>query len=796
MKLSLSLIFLLFSIALNAQTSITGRIVEQETQEPLEFAEVVLRSDHTSDLLGVITNSNGIFNIEVASGQYEFQVVYVGQVLYKKDLSVTDKDIDLGTIKTNNSRKLDEILVVAKKKLIQQKIDRLVFNVANSSKSSQGDVVELLKITPGVRVENGNITMIGKGGLQVMIDGKIIRLSGLDLINFLSSIPSENIDRIEVINNPPAKYEASGNSGLINIVLKKAKNDSWNAFLKGTYLQRFYPTWRATGIFNYKKDKLSVATRFAYSHQFVHFVNEGISEFPDALWQTETPVDIETEGYLATADLSYEISKNWEMGGQYYYNATQVGVDVKPSTRILDYDTGEEIRTISSDGYEPQHPRMHVVNFNNRIDLDSLGKKVILNLDYFYDYNPLNARYYDGVSNDLESNSTQYFKTVSLYTRDVKNYSAKIDVEYPLEWIDLDFGGKLSYLRSQNDISFFNSGLRDEPVLETPLENTEFDYRENISALYISANRNFGDKWSAQFGLRMEDTRINASSENSDLFRDNDYTNLFPTFYLSYEATSNSNFSLNYSRRIERPSFFDLNPNQYYQDPFQAYSGNPYLQSAFIDNVELSSIYRNFVTKLYYSYEDNLFAEVSLPDASSNITLVTTKNYINRSRFGLSENYTFDEIDWWTSNLNLNINYSKSNFDLESDISSQEGFNSFLSTTNDFNLNKEKTILAGLNYWYSFPGVDGIFKTKAASSLGVSLQFLLLEKDLSISLRGNDLFRTALRQRTTNINGVYQKLNNYNDTRQFWLILTYKFGNQNIETRKNEAGNKEEQDRL
>lgn len=794
MKLTFQLLLILCGINMTAQTNITGKILDKNTNAPIEFAEVILKPSDSSVLKGGITNSEGKFNITVSPGNYELEVIYVGQPLYNENLVVQNEDIDIGIIRTDNSRALEEVLVLGRKKLIQQKIDRLIFNVGNSSKSSQGDAIEVLRITPGVRVENSNLSMIGKGELQVMVDGRFIRLTGLDLINFLNTIPSENIARIEVINNPPAKYEASGNSGLINIILKNAQPDSWNAMMKGTYLQRTQPTWRATGIFNFQKDRFSLSSRFAYNHQFININNQVISDFPEEQWLVNNPLNIETEGYVATADIGYQITDDWEIGGQYYYNGTLVGIDVDQFTEVSDRNSGEKIRTIRSRGNEPQYPRRHLLNLYNKVEIDSSGRNIVLNLDYFKDTNPYNEKNYEGVSIDLESEERKFFKSINQYSRDVTNNSATLDVEYPLEWVDLDFGGKVSNLKSDNDISFFNSGFKDEPVFDNQLENTEFDYRENINSLYISANRSFGENWSAQLGLRLEDTKVDASSEGSDINRNNAYTNLFPTFYLSYKATENSVFSLNYSRRIERPSFFDLNPNLYFQNPFQAYSGNPYLQPAYIDNLEFSNVYKGLVTKVYFSYENNIFGEVPLPNINTNTTLYTVQNYIDRSRIGLSENYSFDPVDWWKSNLSLNLNYSRSSFDLES-ANNREGFNSFLSANNDFELNAEKTILGGVNYWYSLPGVDGIFKTKARSSFDVSLQFLLLNKNLNVTLRGSDLFRDALQQRTTNINGVRQELNSYFDTRQFWLILTYKFGNQDIKTRENKGGNQEERNR-
>ena len=275
----------------------------------------------------------------------------------------------------------------------------------------------------------------------------------------------------------------------------------------------------------------------------------------------------------------------------------------------------------------------------------------------------------------------------------------------------------------------------------------------------------------------------------------NDYTKFFPTFYLSYDATENSNFSFNYSKRIERPSFFELNPNIYFSNPFQSIEGNAFLQPAYIDNFELTNTFKNFVTKLYYSYEDNLFSQVPLADITTNIIRFTNENFINTSRFGISENYTFDKISWWSSNNSLDINYSKSKFNLEEEQEDQEGVNATISTYNDFNLNADKTFLMGVNFWYSFPGVNGIFDTKEASSLSLSLQYLLLNKDLNITLRGNDLFKSSAERNESRVNGVLQTARYYYDSRSIQLSVSYKFGNKDISAKRHKTGNEAEKGR-
>ena len=793
-KILTFLVLLLFSITLNAQTVVKGSVLEKKSQKPIEFAEVILLTNENAIITGAVTDPNGVFKLSAKQGDYTLQVTYVGQVLYSKNITVTENTINLGAIAVVNAQELDEVTIAAKKKLIERKIDRLVFNVENSSKASEGDALEVLRVTPGVRVQNDKITMIGKSNLQVMIDDKIVQLSDEDLANFLKSIASEDIKNIEVITTPPAKYEAAGNSGLVNITLKQAKKDSWNAQLKSSYRQRTYATGSAGGSFNFNKDKFSIATSINYSDGTYYQEQDDYAYFPDGLWYTSSPINAGIKRLNGRVDVNYQITSRWEMGGQYLYNKTNFDVTDAPYTPVFDNDTNEITRSLLSDGTMVLSPEIHSINYNNEVKIDTLGRKVTLNLDYFT-YNNPDTKTYNGVSIINNPSSEQFYRGTNTNKQDVTNVSAKLDIEYPLDLIDLSFGGKISNSKSLNDIVFFNSGLIDNPVINLPLSQNNFKYIEDIQAIYISANKKFNDKWSTQFGLRMEATQTDSKSDNLNLSTKNDYTKLFPTFYLSYDATENSNFSFNYSKRIERPSFFELNPNIYFSNPFQSIEGNAFLQPAYIDNFELTNTFKNFVTKLYFSYEDNLFSQVPLADITTNIIRFTNENFINTSRFGISENYTFDKISWWSSNNSLDINYSKSEFNLEEEQEDQDGINTTISTYNDFNLNAGKTFLMGVNFWYSLPGVNGIFDTKEASSLSLSLQYLLLNKDLNITLRGNDLFKSSAERNESRVNGVLQTARYYYDTRSIQLSVSYKFGNKDISAKRHETGNEDEKGR-
>lgn len=792
----LSTFFCIFlSLTISAQIEVTGQVFDNTSKQPLEFSTVVLIAQgDSSNIIGVNTDAEGFFKIIASEGNYRLEISYVGTSTYTTNLVLTNENVDLGILTITNTHQLDGVTVEAQRKLIQRKIDRLVFNVEFSKNASEGNALDVLRITPGVQVRGDEISMMGKNSVAVMINDKIVELSNEDLANILKSIASEDIKSIEVITTPPAKYEASGNSGLINIILKDARKDSWNAQMKTSYNQRVYPSGSIGGNFNFNKNKLSLASSINYRNGSYYQEQDDYAYFPNGLWHTYSPFRYDFAGMNARFDLNYQANSKWSIGAQYLFNQNDGKLSDTPSTLVFDNDTGAEIQSLRAAGSIKFDPIIHSFNVSNDYIIDTLGKTVSLNLGYFT-YNNPNVIIYQGLSRIENPISEQHFRGINTNDQDVSNLSAKIDVELPTEWLNMSFGGKLSQSISLNDISFFNSGLVDEPITALPLSINDFEYVERIQAMYVSIEKELNEKWSTQLGLRMENTQTESISENLNISEKSDYLNFFPTAYLSYQASEQSNYSLNYSRRIERPQFYELNPNIYFINPFQTIEGNAFLQPAYIDNVELTSTYKNWVTSIYFSDEKEMFSQLPVPDSTTNIIRFVNKNFIDTKRFGVSENFTFDQLNWWRSSNSFNINYSISTFNLSPKHKDQKGINATISTYNNFTLNKAKTFSLGVNYWYSFPSVTGIFETKALSSLSLSLQYLLLDKKLAISLRGTDIFKTQADRTTTTVNGIFQEARYYYDSRSVRLSISYKFGNKDIQAKKHQAGNSEERGR-
>ena len=793
MKIILTLFFSFCSFLSFAQVAITGRVIDKYTRLPIEFAEVVLLNDKSVIVNGQVTDDTGTFKLTAPKGEYLLTAFFVGKRLFKENI-VLSNNTDFGEIEVENEIALEQVIVSGKKKLITRKIDRLVFDVEHSSKSSAGDVLEVLKVIPGVRVQNNRLTLIGKSSLQVMVDDKIMHLSGDDLVNFLGSFASEDVKRIEVITSPPAKYDAAGNSGLINIQMKKTQADSWNAQVRTYYRQRKYPLGTIGGTFNFKKNKLSAIASINYRDGVYYQEQDDYTYLTSGVWHLSSPFKAVYNGLGSRIGIDYAVTPHWSMGGQYMHNMTNAVYHDSPNTSVYNNVTNNISKFLNSSGTIIPESHMNSFNYYNIITLDTLKRKIAIDFDYFVFINK-EASSYEGNQVITETSAEQYYKGFNGNNQSIKNVSIKLDVDYPTSYANFNLGGKFSTSKSINGIDYYNSGLVNAPVQNMPLGHNDFAYNEDVEALYVSLRKKINDKLNLKLGVRMEATQTKSTSNALKLFENNDYVKYFPSFYLSYVSSENSTFGFSYSKRIQRPSFIQLNPNVIYINPFQAIEGNALLKPAYIDNLELTNTYGNLDTKIYFSHEEAMFTQVPLPNTSKDFILFTNQNYINRQRIGISENFTFDRIPWWASNNSIDINYSISKFSLTNEQKDQKGYNATLSSYNDFDLNKNKTLLAGINFWYEFPGVNGIFNKESASSLSFSLRYLLFNKNLNLSLRVNDVFKGAAERTTATINGIYQTARYYYDTQYFQVSASYKFGNKKMRVRRHVTGNEGEKNR-
>lgn len=375
----------------------------------------------------------------------------------------------------------------------------------------------------------------------------------------------------------------------------------------------------------------------------------------------------------------------------------------------------------------------------------------------------------------------------------IENYSGKIDFSLPGHWANISFGAKLSYTNTHNDLVVYNrqTGI---PVLDLDQSNI-FNYKEHNEALYFSGNKKINAQWETQIGLRMEATQTEGYSGNLDQSHKNNYLKLFPTAYITYVPNDQNSYSLNYSRRIRRPDFDYLNPFVVKTSPYYYAEGNPFLKPSFINNIEFSYIRKqNWVSNIYFSQVTDFGQELSIVDAATNRTKSTPLNYANTYQIGFSTYYNFKKWSWWNSITGFNINYQnvKSKVSL---IQSIDGANGYFYTNNDFTLNSSKSVFLGLNYSLQLPGRYQIFHLSSLNMLDASMKFLFLQKNLALTITGEDLLNAQKPLMTYKSNGVENNVKTYRDTRGFRIALSYKFGNISLKSKNRNPGNEEERNR-
>ncbi|NIF07736.1 TonB-dependent receptor [Chryseobacterium sp. Tr-659] len=780
------------SAHLNAQ-SISGK-VSNEQGKNISYVEVILSTGNNT--FSAITDDNGLFSIKLPQkDSYTINFFLNGSKVYEATEEINgDLNKDF-TIKAADVKEIKEISLTQKKKLVERKVDRIIFNVENSVSATGGTALDALKTTPLVRIQDETVSIVGKGEVLVMIDDRIQRMSPEDLSSLLKSIPSDNIQSIEVITTPPAKYDAQGDNGLINIRLKKAKANSWNANIGSSYTQKTYAGGALQGAFNYNYKRLSVQLSANTSSQRLRTTSDSRIYYPDELWITSLKNKSEDNNLGLGLGIDYKISDKWTTGVKYLGSFTKSTSSNNPFTTRMNEQT-EVINSYISSGLDANNkPNMNSFNWYNSFKIDSSGTKITTDFDYF-NYRKSDYSFFAGNELDNQRNVLpgSFFSATNTNMNHIENYSGKVDVEMPLDWMALSFGAKYTYTNTNNDLVVYDNKTG-APILDTQQSNI-FNYKEHNEAIYVSGSKKLGEKWEAQAGLRLESTQTTGYSHNMNQTNKINYVKLFPTAYITYNPDDKNAFSINYSRRIRRPNFDYLNPFVVRTSPYYYSEGNPFLQPSIIDNLEFSYI-RNqkWVSSVYYSQVSDFSQKLSILDQSTNITRSTPLNYANTYQIGISTYYNFNKWSWWNSFTGFNVNYQNVKSKIDA-ISSIDGYNAYIYSNNDFTLNKSKTTFFSVNYGLQLPGRYQIFHISTLNILDISMKFLLLDKKLTLTVTGQDLLNGQRSVITYESNGVKTDSQRYNDTRGFRISLSYKFGNKNLKSEQRKLGNEDERSRV
>ena len=697
------------------------------------------------------------------------------------------------TIKMDSIMKTIElkgVTIIAKKKLFERKIDRLVFNVENNISATGLDAYELLKITPNLRVNNDVITIPGKNKLAIMINDRLVQLSNEELINYLKTISSNDIKKIEVITTPPSKYDAEGNSGLINIVLKKITTDNWKSTLRSSFGVATYTSYNNGVNFSFKKNKILLQSDINYNNGSWLKTNTNTYSYIDRKWIDNSETKENYNNLSSRLNFEYNLSKKITTGVQYFLNKSNLNVYDNSISLVNYFNNINQNFNISTEGETKPKNISQSINLYSVYQIDSLGKKISFDIDYFNFNNELKRNFY---TNQIQLSSNSLYSAINSGDQDVNNFSIRADTELPLKFANLSFGGKISWIKTNNNVKLFNTttGI---PVFE-PNQSDEFEYNENIKALYFSINKKI-KKWETQLGIRFENTTTEGNSISLNQVNTNNYSKFFPTAYISFTPNDNYSFSLNYSKRLSRPPYGRLNPFKWYNSAFSFKQGNPFLQPSFTDNVEFNFNYKNnWNSTLYYSSTKAGYEYITILNNNTNFQETKPFNYYNTNSIGFSQSYNINILKKISIYNSLNIYYSDSKSSLQITNQRLFGWGGDFSINCDYFINNSKTIIFNTRFSNIFKGVWDLDRNNSYNQLDASLKMLFFDKNLQLTLTGTDLFHSYQQEFISYTNDIKINYNSYLDKRSFRISLIYNFGNNKISSRNKSTGNEDEKNR-
>ncbi len=786
---SLVAALLLLTTALFAQSPGRGKVsgeIKENNGKPLPFATVLLLKAKDSTLVkGAITSETGYYEVEnVIEGRYLISANMVGfQKTYSAAFDLkAGENVQVPVLQvTESTQTLQEVKVIAKKPFVEQQIDRMVVNVENSIVSAGGTALEVLEKAPGVTIDrqNDRLQLKGRQGVMVMIDGKLQQISMQDLMNMLQSMPSDNVEKIELITNPPAKYDAAGNTGLINIVLKKNKNFGTNGNYTLSAGVGVYEKLNGSIGLNHRNAKINSFANVSVFH--ARFKNTQDIDRTIAYKDQITYLDQNSprmgnpQNLSFRAGVDYFVSKKTTVGVLASGFLNQFKMNGISSTDFLDRNrvlTGR----FATDAYNHNRLDNYTGNLNLKHDFGK-GRELTADADYSVfkgnSGNDLNTTYYD--PKDVVTNK-EIVRNIMPSTINIA--AAKVDYIHPLKNGKFEAGAKSSIVNSDNDMRFETQV--DKQWILDPSRSNRFKYKENINAVYTNYSTKLDKKTQLQMGLRVEHTHSEGNSVTLNNVVDRNYVNLFPSVFVSRQLDTNNVLNVSYSRRIDRPNYRNLNPFQFFLDPLTFQQGNPNLRPQFTNSFQVTHVFKGmFSTTLGYSRINDVIADqIPKQIAEENKTYVTTENLDHQDSYSATFSIPVTVKKWWTMQNNISAFYNRfRSFYYGADLDLGQ-FGATVFVTNNFTLPKGYTAELG-GFWNS-PTQYNILQAKAQGQVNLGVAKSLWNRKASLRLNVQDIFFQNRFAGTVKYQDLNFRVSSRWESRQVRLSFTYRFGNQNV----------------
>ncbi|MFK7787515.1 MAG: outer membrane beta-barrel protein [Crocinitomicaceae bacterium] len=773
---------------------VKGKLISQA--ETVPYAAVLVKSEADSTIAkSGFSDSLGYFNIEgVLPGKYFLTASMIGYEKYSSpSFEVIDENVEFGDIEILADIELEGVDVVALRPIIEVRPDKTIFNVDGTINATGTNLLELLRKAPGIIVDNNNNILIeGKSGGQVFFDGKPSFLSGDDLANYLRSMQASDVDKIEIISQPSSKYDAAGNGGIVNIVMKRDKRLGVNGTAALGYAYGVNHHLNSSFSLNYRSKKTNVygmySNGFGKNYRFMYMDRRQL----DTLYEERMESNDDRTGHNGKVGVDWFVKKNHVLGVLVSGSLFSESLVSESTTRIGPdgFTSPSQILEANNRGEGENYQLMG--NLNYRFE-DTLGHEFSVDFDYGVfnrereDYLP-NAYRQGSTGNLLFENNDRMITPT-----EIDILTAKFDYGQYLFKGRVELGAKFSSVLTTNTLDFYDI-VNGEDVLNENRSN-QFDYSERIAAGYVNYLKDISNKWSFQLGLRAEQTNsigeLTSIQTSNDDYVERSYLNLFPSGGLTYNHNRDHIWSVNFSRRIDRPNYQTLNPFTWQINDLSSRRGNPFLLPQYGNNVRLSHTFKyRFNTSLSYSFVENYFAEIS-DTLGTNGTFMMTRNVADEQIISLSTSLPFNFKKWWSLFVGINSYYSIYTSNDERFVPIQRftvsGFiqNTFL---------LKKGFKLEVSGWFSSPSVwGGTYLSKSMGSLDVAVEKRLFKDRLSARLGVSDVFFTS----PWRADVQYGELSIYGtggwESRMVRFNLTYFFGRSEIEKSRNRKTGLEEE---
>lgn len=795
-----TLLILASYVNMYSNYTINGTVKDKEQQILSSITVTLLNSKDSSLVKGDISNKQGQFTFEgINEGEY---IVACNAIGYKRYYSTpirvpsVDNTTNLEVIMESSEKSIKEVKIANKKPLIEIKADKTVFNVEQSINATGTNALDLLRKSPGVRVDkDDNVSMRGKSNVLIYIDGKPSYLDQKDLAAMLKNMQSSTIESIELITNPSSRYDASGNAGIINIKLKKNKKLGTNGNVSAGLAYGKFLKEEASLNLNHRTKDVNLFGTYGFNNG----KNFNYQNF-----------DRKQNGFrydFSSGNIDNSTTNSVKAGMDYYINSKSViGLmgnimntvgTFNSTSKTYIGEVGKDFdKVLIASNRIPMKRRNITLNSNYKFE-DTSGHLFNIDLDYGNyvsegkSYQP--NTYWNAQETGILSESI--FRNFTPTTINI--YSAKSDYEQNLWKGKLGIGIKSAYVKTDNDFQFYDVVYQIDTLNLS--RSNHFVYIENVNAAYINYAKTF-NKFSTQVGLRAEQTNskgmlTSATPQDDDTVK-RSYLNLFPSLGFTYTINAKNTIGLSYSRRIDRPNYQDLNPFENKLDELTYEKGNAFLRPQYTNSFDFTHTFMQFVTtSLNYSRTKDLFMQTTDTTEFSR-TYVTQKNFASMDVAGINISFPVPVKKWWMiiANINANYNILKANFEGRPLSNKYYTYTFYADNTftlpNDFSLN--------ISGWYTGPNYwGGTFKMKPMGSLDIGVQKTFLNKKLTARLNLSDVFKTQAWYATSNFAGLYIDANGNWESRQLRMNLSYRFGNSSVQRqRERQAGSDSENKRI